>query len=106
MRVGPPPERQPWLPQPDLVAELPRMLDAARPPERPVAAEDDERREPVLPRLFGIAQTEIERMLRREERDDAIARQIAAEIGHQVPQVVLFLGAHGAVGQEYRDILA
>ncbi len=45
-------------------------------------------------------------MLRRQERD-ARAQDVVAEIGHRVPtEVVLFLGADGAVGEEDERVLA
>jgi hypothetical protein len=82
------------------------VVKASLAAKRPIAAEDDQRRKPVLPRLLRVAQTETERMLGCEERHDTIARQIAPEIGDEMTQVVLFLGPHGAVGEEHGDILA
>src|SRR5438094_448543 len=68
VRVGPSPEDEPRFPRADLRAQLPRVLDASRPADALVAAEDDERREAVLPRLLCIRQTEVQRMFRRQER--------------------------------------
>ena len=104
--VRPAAELQTRLAHPNLAAQLPRVIDAPRPAERPIAAENDQRRKAVLPGLFGVAQTEIERMLRREKRDDALARQVATEIGDEMTQVVFFLRTDRAVGKEHRDVLA
>ena len=49
----------------------------------------------------GVVQAVRERVLRREERDHATAGHVVAEVGHQVPEVVLFLRTDGAVGEEH-----
>ena len=66
-----------------------------------IAAEDDERAEAFVPGALGVRETELERMLRREERHDAIARHVGPEIDDEVPEVLLFVRADGAVGQEH-----
>ena len=85
----------------DRLAQLPRVLHASRRADRPIAAEHDERAEALLPGALGIGQAELERVLRREERHDAIARHVGAEIDDQVAQVVFFARADGAVGEEH-----
>jgi hypothetical protein len=39
-------------------------------------------------------------VLRRQKRDDALARHVAPEIDHEVPQVIFLLRSDGAVGEE------
>src|SRR6185295_14692785 len=64
VRIGPAAERQSWFARANLLAQLPRMLDAARPSNAPVPPEHDERRKSMLPCLFGIREAEFDRMLR------------------------------------------
>ena len=45
-------------------------------------------------------------MLAREKWNHAFARHVAPEIRDQVPEVVLLLGAHGAVGETHAHVLA
>ena len=94
------------MPLANRLAQLPRVLDAARPAHVLVAAEHDERLEPVMHGLIAVAETELERMFGREERHDVGARGLRPEVGHQVPQVVLFLRADGAVGDHHAHVLA
>ena len=82
------------------------MLDTAWRADRLVAPEHDERRESVLVRPLGVRETVLERMLRRQERDDPLARHIEAEIGDEMPKVVFFLRADGVVGEEHEGPLA
>src|SRR5687767_12737026 len=77
------------------------MIDTARRPDGTVAAEYHERRESLLPGPFGIRQAELEGVLGREKRHDAIAGNVGSEIDDQVAEVVLFAGADRAVGQEH-----
>src|SRR5207247_4046526 len=86
-------------------AELPRMLDGPRNADRFVPAEHDERREPVLVSALRIRQAVLERMLRGQKRDDALARDVGAEIEDEMAEIVLFLHADRAVGQEHERAL-
>ena len=88
------------------LAQLPRVLDRPRRADRLVAAEHDERRKPALMRPVGVRQAVLDRVLRRQERDDALARHVAAEIGDEMPQVVFFGRADRAVGEEHERALA
>ena len=97
MRVRPAAERDPVIAPAEHLAQLPRVLDAARRAHRFVAAEHDQRRKAVLMRALGVRQAVLERMLRRDERHDALARHVVAEIDHEMAEVVFFLGAHRAV---------
>ena len=81
--------------------ELPGVFNTPGHTDRSVAAEHDERGESVLMRTFGVREAVIERMLRREERHDVVPRDILAQVQHQMAKIVLFLGAHGAVGEEH-----
>ena len=70
-------------------------------PDRLVAAEHHQRREPVLPRPLGVRQTQYSsECFDGQKRHDPLARHVVPEVGHQVAQVVFFLRADGAVGQE------
>ena len=68
----------------------------------PVAAEHDERREPVLPGLLGVAQTEVERMLASSGTARRARAARRARGCHEVTEVVFFLRADRAVCQEHR----
>ena len=104
-RIGPATELQFRMPFANHLAQLPCVLDAARAADVLVTTEDDERREAVMNCLIGVAETEVDRMLGGQERDDVIARGFSAEIGHEVTQVVLFLRSSGAVGDHHPDAL-
>lgn len=104
--IGPASKRQSRFPCRDLPPEFPRVVHASRPPHVSVAAEHHERGKPVLPRLLRVAQAKLEGMLRRQERDDAIAGDVVAEVRDQVAQVVFLLRADGAVCQKDRHILS
>ena len=54
----------------------------------------------MLVRALGIAQAVFERVLGGEERHNSLTRDVAARVGREVPQVVLFMRAHCAIGQE------
>ena len=84
----------------DVLAQLPRVLDAARWSDALIAAKDDQRLEPMLRRSIGIRETVLERMLRRQERRDARARDGAAEVVDEMAEVVLFLEPDGAIREE------
>ena len=77
------------------------MFHAPRRPDVLVAAEDDEGIEPVVVRAIGVGHAVLRRVLARQEGDDVRARDVAAEIDDQVPEVVFFLQPYGAVGQEH-----
>src|SRR5205807_1036176 len=104
VRVRPAAECQPRLARANLLPQLPRVLDAARAADALVPAEDDERRKAMLPRLLCVREAELQRMFRRQERNDMVVRDVAAEIRREMPQVVLFLRADGAVGEEHADV--
>src|SRR5439155_3971458 len=86
-------------------SELPSVLDAPRDADALIAAEHDERLKPVLVRAVGIRQAVLERMFRRQDRHDVLARCVAAEIDDEVPQIVFFALADGAVGEKYERAL-
>src|SRR4029077_1808824 len=65
-----------------------------------VTAEHHQRRKSVLPRLLGIRETELHRMLGRQERDDVLACDVTPEVRHEMAQVVLLLRTHRTVRQE------
>lgn len=71
-----------------------------------VAADHHERRRPVLPRLLRVAQAELEGILRRQKRDDAIAGYVASKIRDQKAEIVFLLRPDRAVGQEDRHLLS
>ena len=52
-------------------------------------------------RALRIRQAVLERVLRRQKRDDALARDVRAEIEDEMAEVVLFLHADRAVGEEH-----
>ncbi len=54
----------------------------------------------MLLRALGVREAVIPRMLARQEWNDTGARHVGAEVRHEVPEVVLLLQPHGAVGQE------
>jgi len=76
------------------------MLHRARSSDVLVAPEDDQRRKGVLHDLVGVRQAELNRVLGRQERHHAAARHVGTQVVHQVAEVVLLLGAHGAVGHQ------
>src|SRR5262245_44747798 len=106
VRIRPAAQRQIWHVLADRFAQLPRVLDTSGRTNRAIAAEDDERAEALLPGALGITETELERMLCREERHHAIARHVGAEIDDQMPQVLLFVRADGAVREKYERLVA
>ena len=77
------------------------MFDASRRADALVAAEHDQRREAALVRALGVGQAVLERVLRGQERHDALARHVVAEIRHEMAEVVFLLRADGAVGEEH-----
>ena len=81
------------------------MLDAARHAERLVAAEDNQHRKPALTRPLGVREAILERVLGGHEGHDALARDVVSEVGHEVTQIVFFVRANGAVGQEHERAL-
>src|SRR5262249_29178272 len=91
-------ERSPALPQ--QLAQLPCMRQRTRRSDRLVAAEDDEGGKPVLLSALGIRDAILERVLRRQEGHDALARHIASEIRDEMTQVVFLLRTDGAVGEK------
>ena len=82
------------------------MFDRSRRAYRFIAAEHDERRKAALMRTLSVREAELEAVLGRQERHDALARYVGAEIRDQMAQVIFFLGADGAVGEKYVGALA
>ena len=87
-------------------AQLPRVLEAARPADVLVAAEHDERWKAVVHRLIGVGETELERMLGGEKRHDLVPGHGVAEIGHEMAEVVFLLRADGVIGDHDADVVA
>ena len=100
MRVGPPTKGQRGILSPKQLAQLPRVLDRAGRTNGLVAAKHHQRGKSVLPRALRVGQAVLLRVLRRHEWDDARARDVVAEIGDEVPEVVFFGGTDGAVCEE------
>ena len=75
-------------------------------PDVLVAAEHHQRRKTVVHDLIGVRQAELDRVLRGQERDDAIARDVVAEIGDEVAEVVFLLRADGAIGDHDAHVVA
>ena len=76
-------------------------VDAARLADALVAAEHDQRRKPVLPRAVGVRQADTSSEcldVRNGTTRDAI--DVGAQVGDEVTEVVFFLRADRAVGQE------
>src|SRR6185436_12542153 len=78
VRVGPAAERDLSVARADHLAQLPRVLDAARRPDVLVAAEDHERLEAVMARAVRVGQAELCRVLAGQEGDHVRARHVAA----------------------------
>jgi hypothetical protein len=76
------------------------MLDSAWRSHRLVTAEHHERREPVLVGALRVRKTILERVLRREKRDNALARNVAAEVRDEMPEIVFLRHPDGAIGQK------
>ena len=77
------------------------MLHAPGRPDVLVAAEHDERFEPVLPRAIGIRQAVADRVLAGQERHDVRARDIRRRGSiTRCRRLSSSLQAHGAVGEE------
>ena len=106
VRVRPAAERERVIALAKHLPQLPRVLDRPRRADALVAAEHDQRRKPALVRAVRVRQAVLDRMLRRQERDDAIARDVEAEVGDEVAEVVFFGGADRAVGEEHERALA
>jgi hypothetical protein len=106
VRIGPPAQGQTRQALADGLPQLPRVLHAARRAHVFVAAEHDERRKPLLGRPVSVCKAIVQRVLRRQERHHAVPRRVGSQIGDQVPQVVFFGRAHGAVGQEHHGPVA
>src|SRR5213075_2082352 len=70
--IRPAAKRQARLARANLLAQLPRVLDASCAADALVSSQNDERGETVLPRLLRVRQAEVERVLGRKERDDVI----------------------------------
>ena len=94
------------MPFADVSPQLPRVLDASRPPEVLVTAEYDDGCEVMMRGLVRVPETKIERVLARQERHDVGPRHVRAEIGDKVTQVVFFLRPHCTVGNHDPHVLA
>jgi hypothetical protein len=55
---------------------------------------------------LGVRQAELQRVLGGEKRDDTLPWYVPAEVRNQMTEVVFFLGADGAVGEENVGALA
>jgi hypothetical protein len=51
-------------------------------------------------RAIRVGEAVVERVLARQERDDARPRNVTAKIDHEVAEIVFFLRPDRAVGQE------
>ena len=106
MRIRPSPKRQIRPVLADVLAQLPRMLDAARRADVLVAAKHHERLESMLTGAVGIAQAPLQRMLARQKRHDARPRHVSPEIAHEMAEVVFLLDADGAIGEKDERVVA
>lgn len=70
VRIRPPPEREVRFARADHRAKLPGMLDAARRPDVLVAAQHDERFEPVMSCAIPVGEAVLGGVLARQERND------------------------------------
>ncbi len=102
VRIGPSPERKVRDATPDLVPQLPRVLDATRRTDVLVTAEYYQCVEAVLVRPVRVRQAVVHRMLARQKRHDPRPRDIHPQIDQQVAEVVLLLQSNRAVGEEDR----
>ena len=66
----------------------------------PIAAQHDQRREAVLSGPLGVAEAIRQRVFRGEKRNDAVQRDVGADVRNQMAKVVLFTGSDGVVGEE------
>jgi hypothetical protein len=87
---------------PDFVAELPRVIHAARGPDVPVAAEHDQRFEAFLHRPVCIGRAIFHRVLACQKRDDRVTGDVGPEIADEMAQVVFLFEPDRAVCEEYR----
>jgi hypothetical protein len=101
--IGPSAEGQVRFARADGAAKLPCVLDRAGWTDVLVAAQHDQRLEVVVPCALGVGEAVLERVLRRQKRHHQVARDAGAEVGDQVPEVVLLLQPDGAVGEKDRD---
>ena len=53
-----------------------------------------------MARAIGVGETELGRVLARQEGNDARTGYVGTEVDDEMPEVVLLLHAHGAVGEE------
>src|SRR5262249_18742930 len=56
---------------------------------------------PALARAVRVRQAVIDRVLGGQERHDALARDVAAEVRDEMAEIVFLIGADGAVGQKH-----
>jgi len=82
------------------------MADRARRADLAIAAEHHERGEPEGRGAIGVAEAVLDRMLRRQKRHHPIARHGRTEVGDEMPEVVFFSGADGAVRQADEVVVA
>src|SRR5688572_3061811 len=73
MRIGPPPERQTGNMLANQVAQFPCVRHTPWRPDRAVTAEHHQGSKPFVPGALRVRQTELERVLGREERYDMVA---------------------------------
>ena len=100
VRVGPAAEGERVIALAQHLPQLPGVLDRSRRADALVAAEHDQRRKSILVRAIRVRQAVLDRVLRRQEGHDALARHVEAEVGDEVTEVVFFVRADRAVGEE------
>src|ERR1700754_5212120 len=100
MRIGPASQRQGVVALAQHLAQLPGMFDTPWRPDRLVSPKHHQGRKSVLVRPLGVRETVVEWMLGRQKRHDALPWHIEAEVGDEMPEIVLFLRPDGTVGEE------
>src|SRR2546425_13366495 len=98
--IGPPAKCDRVIALAQRLAELPRVLHTSRDSNPLVAAQHDQRLKAILVRPLGVRETVLERMLRCQDRNNVLARDIPTEIDDEVPEIVFFLRADRAIGQK------
>ena len=82
------------------------MVHRTRGAKALVSSKHDERLEAVMMRAIRISETELERVLARQERDHARPGHISPQVDDEVTKVVFFSRSDGAVGQEHERAVA
>ena len=100
MRIRPSTECEIGDALPNLIAELPRMLDTSRRPHAFVTAEHDECIEAVMMRAIRVTEAVIEWVLAGEEGNDSRLADLRSEIDDEMAEVVFFFQPHRTIGEE------